>query len=79
MSGYVKVTLSPSHTHTHTLTSIFAHDGSLDVIRSTLPHTDGFGVLGVHGASFLVEAVVPGGPNQDVIQGKATGGWYIGI
>lgn len=41
------------------LTSIFTHDGSLDVVRCTVPHADGLWIAAVHGLSLLVETVVP--------------------
>lgn len=48
-------TLCPAHT----LTSFFAHDGSLDVVGDTLPCVDGFGVVSVHSLGLLIETVIP--------------------
>ena len=42
----------------HTL--VFAHEGSLEVVRHALPHTDGLWVIPVHRPRLVVEAVVPG-------------------
>ena len=42
----------------HTL--VFAHEGSLEVVRHALPHADRFGVILVHHPWLLVKAVVPG-------------------
>lgn len=44
---------------TSKLTSIFTHDGSLDVVWCSVPHADGLRIATVHRAGLLVEAVIP--------------------
>ena len=50
-------------THTHTIGLV--HEGALGRVRDALPHADGFGVAGVHGAHvFIVPPVSAGARTQ---------------
>lgn len=42
------------------LTLVFAHEGCLDVVWSSLPHTNRFRVAVINTSRIFIEAVVPG-------------------
>lgn len=59
LSGISVSSALSSSTSELILTSVFAHDGRLDVVRCAAPHADRLRVAGVHSASLLIETEVP--------------------